>query len=241
MSDTQAVHEAVATAAGKYGVDSDRCTTLEALANAAVAAEISSGTAVASAVEAADVHIADSLAVFDTDWLSGSRKLIDVGSGLGFPGLVIAAVNPEIEVTLLDAARKKAQAAAAIARRCEIANVTSIWGRVEEIAAAGSPYRGVYDVVVARALAPLAVLVEYAAPLLRSRGSLVAWKASPDATEVAAGRVAAELVGLLVEGPHSVEPFAGSGPRTLWRARKVRPTPEAFPRRAGVAARSPLA
>jgi 16S rRNA (guanine527-N7)-methyltransferase len=231
----------VAEATARFGVDDDRGETLVELARAAVGAEISSGTSVATVVEAAQVHIADSLAVFDTDWLTGCHRMIDIGSGLGFPGLAIAAVRPEVEVTLLDGSRKKSQAAARIARRCGIANVTCIWGRAEEVAETGSPHRGRYDVVTARALAPLAVLAEYAAPLLREDGSLIAWKASPDEAEVRAGRAAAELVGLLLGEPHGVEPFAGAGGRTLWRARKVRPTPEAFPRRAGVAARSPLA
>lgn len=222
------------------GIDGRIALTLSKLAEESLNAEISSGTAISSLAEATRVHVIDSLSVFSTDWLDEARDLIDVGSGLGFPGLVIAAVRPDIEVSLLDAARKKAEAAALIAKRADVPNIRSLWGRAEELGITDSPHHAAFDVVTARALAPLPVLAEYAAPLLRDGGALIAWKAKPEPSEVSSFELACDTLGLEAEPPKDVHPFANSGDRTLWRAVKVRPTPSDYPRRTGVAARSPL-
>lgn len=211
------------------------------LAEQSISAEISSGTAIEGLREAVDVHIADSLSVLETEWLDEATSLVDIGSGLGFPGLVLAAARPDLEVVLLDAVRKKSDASALISRRCGITNATVVWGRAEEIATPGSDHCERYDIVTARALAPLAVIAEYAAPLLRREGMLVAWKGSPEPGELAAARTACEELGLEPLEPHICEPYPGSGRRTLWAARKFAPTPPRFPRRPGQAARSPLA
>jgi len=97
-----------------------------------------------------------------------------------------------------------------------------------------------FDVVTARALAALPVLCEYAAPLLREGGALVAWKGAVDAEEEADGLHAARVLGLEREGVRAVEPYAGSERRTLHVFRKVAPTPAGYPRRAGMAAKRPL-
>jgi 16S rRNA (guanine527-N7)-methyltransferase len=94
--------------------------------------------------------------------------------------------------------------------------------------------------VVARALAPLAVLCEYAAPLLALDGSLVAWKGEVGAVEALAGDRAAALLGLSSAGAVRGEPYAGSVAHHLHVFRKIAPTPAGYPRRAGVASRRPL-
>lgn len=212
---------------------------LEQIARWCVGLEIS-GTSVASVEEARDIHIADSLAGLELTALREARSIIDIGSGAGFPGLVLAVALPDARVVLVDSVRKKMEAAARLAREVGLDNVECVWGRVEEIAAVDSPHREHYDVVTARALAPLAVLLEYAAPLLRVGGSLVAWKGAPDQDELDA---AARTVGPL--GFESGEltrsrPFAASKRRSFYVARKVAPTAERFPRRPGMALKRPL-
>ena len=93
----------------------------------------------------------------------------------------------------------------------------------------------------ARAVGPLAVLVEYAAPLLSDNGVLVAWKGRRDADEERAGDAAAAQLGLAALPVLAVEPYAGSRNRHLHVYRKVGPTPPGFPRRPGMAAKRPLA
>jgi len=111
--------------------------------------------------------------------------------------------------------------------------------RAEELGAGEGS--GAYDAVTARALAPLAVLVEYAAPLLRGGGVLVAWKGARNAEEEQAGQAAAEIVGLRNDEVRNVRPFEGTLNLNLYLYSKVRSTPNQFPRRPGVASRRPLA
>ena len=100
--------------------------------------------------------------------------------------------------------------------------------------------REAYDVVTARAVAPLAVLVEYAAPLLRTGGVLVAWKGARDAAEEAGGATAAERLAMAPREVERVVPFEGAENRHLHVFEKVGPTPEGFPRRPGMARKRPL-
>jgi 16S rRNA (guanine527-N7)-methyltransferase len=111
------------------------------------------------------------------------------------------------------------------------------WARVPPALGGG---REAYDAVTARAVAGLPVLVEYAAPLLRSSGVLVAWKGRVEPDELQRGKEAASQVGMAFEDVLRVEPFAEARDRHLYVFRKVAPTPERFPRRPGVAAKRPL-
>jgi 16S rRNA (guanine527-N7)-methyltransferase len=111
--------------------------------------------------------------------------------------------------------------------------------RSEDWAAWGGA--GLYDVVTARAVAALPVLAEYGAPLLSAGGVMVAWKGSLEADELTAGAHAAAQLGLEPEAVVEVESFPGVRARNLVVYRKVAPTPERFPRRAGMAAKRPLA
>lgn len=215
-------------------------TKLEQIAEWSVGLEIS-GTAVKTAAEARKIHIADSLAGLEIPAIQEAKSIIDIGSGAGFPGLVLAVMLPDTQVTLVDSVRKKMEAAGKFARELELENLECVWGRAEEIAAIGSPHRESYDVVTARALAQLGVLLEYAAPLLRENGHLVAWKGSPDEAELAAAGVSAEILGFGPGELTSTKPFQGSRARHFYVAQKKRATDERFPRRAGVALKRPLA
>ena len=104
----------------------------------------------------------------------------------------------------------------------------------------GSP-RESFDVVTARAVASLAVLVEYAAPLLADGGQLVAWKGARDPAEELGGEEAGRIVGLSLDRVEAVEPFPGAHSRHLHFYVKTAPTPDRFPRRPGMARKRPLA
>lgn len=206
-----------------------------------------SGTAITAAEDALDVHIADSLVGLEVPVLAEAGSIADIGSGMGFPGLVLAVMLPQTQVTLVDSVRKKMEEAARIARELELENVECVWSRVEELSAVGSDARANFDVVTARALAPLAVLIEYAAPLLRDPtsdrqgGSLFAWKGQPQEDELGEAKRVAGLVGMAMNEPIEVTPFRGSGRRSIHSATKTDPTQESIPRRPGIALRRPLA
>jgi 16S rRNA (guanine527-N7)-methyltransferase len=187
--------------------------------------------------EALRVHVADSLTGLAVADLVRARAIADVGAGAGFPGLALAVALPRARVDLIESVGRKGAVIDRLARAGEVGNVRVVVARVEEFARfAGSSY----DAVTARAVAALPVLVEYAAPLLRASGVLVAWKGVVGADELRRGRRAADEVGLVLSEVLPVVPFEGARDRSLYVFRKVAPTPGRFPRRVGVAAKRPL-
>ena len=188
--------------------------------------------------------MADSLSGLEVPELSSARRIADIGAGAGFPGLVLAIAVPRAQVDLIESAGRKTAVIDRLIQASELVNARSITARVEDYARVPAPLGGgreAYDVVTARALGPLALLVEYAAPLLRPDGVLVAWKGARDEAEEAAGAAAAKEVGMTVGEVVPVQPYPASENRHLHVFRKVSPTPERYPRRTGVARKRPLA
>jgi 16S rRNA (guanine527-N7)-methyltransferase len=209
----------------------------------ALVAEPDPHTTVSEPERARDIHIADSLSGLEVDDLARARRIADVGAGAGFPGLVLAIALPHAKVDLIESAGRKTAVIDRLIQAAKVENARSVTARVEEWAATAPELgggRGAYNAVTARALASLPVVVEYAAPLLRHDGVLVAWKGTVDDTEQRLGRAAASKVGMSLEEVRRVEPFAGARDRHLVVFRKVQPTPGGFPRRPGMAAKRPL-
>ncbi len=203
-----------------------------------VAAAPISITSVRSVDEAVEVHVADSLTGLLVPALRDAGSVADLGSGGGFPGLVLAVALPRAKVTLVESVVKKAAFMERAAHELGLRNVATLPVRAEDWAAGG----GTQDIVTARALAPLATLVEYAAPLLSDEGTLVAWKGPGGDSEEAGGRAAAEVLGMsppeLLEVPRSS--VRGGGERRLYVSSKVSRTPTGYPRRAGMARKRPI-
>jgi 16S rRNA (guanine527-N7)-methyltransferase len=209
----------------------------------ALAAEPDPHTSVSDPERAREVHVADSLSGLEVPSLASARRIADVGAGAGFPGLVLAVALPSARVDLIESVGRKAAVIDRLIQAAKVVNARSVVARAEDwarlpVALGGG--REAYEAVTARAVAGLPVLVEYAAPLLKASGVLVAWKGRVGADELRLGRGAADEVGLALEDVLSVEPFAGARDRHLYVFRKVAPTPERFPRRAGMAAKRPL-
>jgi 16S rRNA (guanine527-N7)-methyltransferase len=209
----------------------------------ALAAEPDPPTTVRAPAEAIDGHVADSLSGLAVPDLSRARRIADVGAGAGFPGLALAVALPGASVDLIESAGRKSAVTERLARAAELTNARAVTARAEEWGAAPAAAgggAGAYDAVVVRAVAALPVLAEYAAPLLRIHGVLVAWKGARDEAEEAAGRAAAEQLGLVAEDVLRVEPFDGARDRHLHVYRKAAPTPSRYPRRPGMAVKRPL-
>ena len=211
---------------------------------AALAAEPDPHTSVSDPQAAFDVHVADSLSGLEVAKLSGARPRAAGGAGGGGPRPRLALAIPRAEVDLIESAGRKTALIDRLIQAAELENARSIPARAEDFAripAALGGGREAYDAVTARAVGPLAVLVEYAAPLLREGGVLVAWKGARDSAEEAAGAAAAERVGMAVKEVVPVQPYPASENRHLHVFRKIAPTPPGFPRRAGMARKRPLA
>jgi 16S rRNA (guanine527-N7)-methyltransferase len=206
----------------------------------ALAAEPDPHTTVHEPAEALDVHVADSLVGLRVPALRDARRIADLGAGAGFPGLVLAAALPDAQVDLIESTRRKCEVIERLAEAAGLGDrARALPVRAEDWARADGAET--YDVVTARALAPLAVICEYAAPLLSVDGVLVAWKGARGAEEEEAGARAAAQLGLGAAEVIPVEPYLGSRNRNLHVYSKVTPTPPKFPRRAGMATKRPLA
>ncbi len=229
--------ETVAGLAVGHGLGAEAVSALHALLYA-LSAEESPPTTVREPREALDVHLADSLSGLGIAALAASSTIADVGAGAGFPGLALAAALPGASVDLIEATARKCAVIGRLGAAAGLANFRAVAARAEEWA--GGAGAVTYDAVTARAVAPLAVLVEYAAPLLYLGGVLVAWTGRREADEEGAADVAAATVGLSPASVIDVEPFPTARDRHLHVFAKVSATPAAFPRRPGRAAKRPL-
>jgi 16S rRNA (guanine527-N7)-methyltransferase len=198
-----------------------------------LAAEEHAPTPIREPAQAVDAHVADSLSGLAV--VGAPRHIADLGSGAGFPGLVLAAARPGASVILVESVGRKA---AWLERATATLGLDNVQVRGERVEAWRPDGR--IDLVTARALASLPVLVEYAAPLLAPGGRLVAWKGDPDPAEEADGRAAAAALGLEESAVVPVQPFPGVRDRRLYVYAKVAETPPGYPRRAGAAAKRPL-
>jgi 16S rRNA (guanine527-N7)-methyltransferase len=193
-------------------------------------------TAVHAAAGIVDHHIADSLVALEFEAVSRASTLLDMGSGAGAPGLPLAIALPRASVTLLDSNARKCRFIEHAIRACHLDHAVAVAARAEAWPAGA----GRFEVVTARALGPLDVVAEYAAPLLCVGGSLIAWRGRRDPLAEQRARIASEILGLMAADPVRVDPFPGAQNRHLHLMVKVRDTPERFPRRVGVAAKRPL-
>jgi len=198
--------------------------------------EPSSITAVRDPRDGVNLHVADSLTGLGLDVVRAATSAADLGSGGGFPGLVLAIALPDAHVSLVESVGRKA----AFLRRAVAALGLENTGVVQARAEAWPGGIGRHDLVTARALAPLSVVLEYAAPLLALEGALVAWKGRRDPTEERGGRAAAAILGMSPPRPYDVSGRARARHRTLFVSSKVDSTPNRFPRRPGVARKRPL-
>jgi 16S rRNA (guanine527-N7)-methyltransferase len=186
------------------------------------------------------VHVEDSLSGLEL--VGAPERLADVGSGAGFPGLVLAAALPATRVDLIESVSRKGEFIERAIAAAGIDNARVLNARSEEWAAEAAPEGGreAYDVVTARAVGRLSTLAELASPLLREGGVLVAWKGRRNADEEAELERAAKRLAMRPEQIRAVGPYAGSENRHLHLIRKSGPTPLELPRRPGIAKKRPF-
>ena len=191
------------------------------------------------AVQSVNEHLVDSLSVCRfIPRIAGSQTCIDVASGAGLPGVVAAIARTDLSVTLLDAGVRRTRFLADVAAALPDHGLTVVTARAEM--AAHGELREVFDVVLARAVAPLASLVELALPFLRTGGRLLAMKTAAARDEIDAAGYAVETCGGCLAACHEVSWPGLRGPRLIVEVAKVCPTPAGLPRRDGVPQRRPL-
>ena len=185
-------------------------------------------------------HFLDSLTGLLVREIAPHERVADIGSGAGFPGLVLAVARPAARYCLVEATGKKVAFLAAAAEALALRNVEIVSSRVEEVGQHAS-YRETCDLVVSRAVAPLPVVLEYGLPLTRVGGQLIAYKGPEAERQVADSGAALEALGGEVRRLKAVSLPREMGERVLVLVEKTAPTPPAYPRRPGTPAKRPLA
>lgn len=219
----------------RYGLGVEVSKKLESLVRIVVEDE-RAPTTIRQPEDVVDRHIADSLSILELEGVEVAGRVADVGSGAGFPGVVLAIARPSAEVFLVESVAKKCRFMEGAVEALGLSNATVVCARVEEWREGLESC----DLVTVRAVASLGVLAEYGAPLLRLGGKLVAWKGACDGREEVDAVTAADTLGLEMDGPIGVTPHEGAQNHRLYLFNKVRATPERFPRRAGMARKRPI-
>ena len=196
-------------------------------------------TAVLDDEEMIDRHFIDSLTVLKTGLIPDTGNLIDVGTGAGFPGLVLAMARPELRVTLLDAQKKRLSFLQAVCEATGTTNTLLVHARAED-GAQKKEMREQFDVATARALAPMNVLSEYLLPFVRKGGCALCWKGPALKDEIESGKRAAYLLGGSLETAVSCQVEGREWQHMILPIRKVQFTPKQYPRKAGIPKQNPL-
>jgi 16S rRNA (guanine527-N7)-methyltransferase len=219
----------------RYGLPPDAGSQLTALL-AALTDDPHAPTTVRDPKTAIRDHLADSLVALELPEVRTASAVADLGAGAGLPGLPLAIALTGATVALVESNGRKCAFVRQAAQACGLSNVRVVHARAEEWADG----LGQSDLVTARALAPLAVVAEYAAPLLAVGGVLVAWRGRRDPEDEATALRAADELGLEARPPLAVSPYPGALHRHLHVLLKTGETPARFPRRAGMARKRPL-
>ncbi len=219
----------------RFGLSTEQLALLEAF-GAILAWDELAPTTVREPLRVRDDHLADALVALELPVVSGARVIADLGSGAGVPGIPLAIARPRAKVFLVEGNARKCEFLASVAADLPLPNAEVVNARAENWRAG----IGACDVVTARALAPLDVIAEYAAPFLKLGGALVAWRGRREEAGEADAARAAALLGLEISEPVRVEPYPRAEHRHLHVFTKIAQTPSRFPRRDGVARKRPL-
>ena len=194
-------------------------------------------TAITEFDEVMDKHFLDSVYLFRSIKLEADYKLIDIGTGAGFPGIPLKIVFPELKITLLDSLNKRVGFLNDLIEELNLNNIEAIHGRAEDIAR-NKAYRASYDIAVSRAVANLSTLSEYCLPFVKIGGKFVSYKSGDCADEVDNAKAAIHLLGGKI---NKIDEFSYSNnSRSFIVIDKVMNTSSKYPRKAGLTSKKPL-
>ena len=165
--------------------------------------------------------------------------VIDVGTGAGFPGLVLKIYFPSMELVLLDSLQKRIKFLETVVSELGLSGVSCVHGRAEETARQ-KDYRERFDLALSRAVARLSVLSEYTLPFVRIGGSLLALKGAKYAEEMAEAEAAAKILGGKAPTAKTIKLPGLDDGRAIVRIDKMKATPKAYPRKSGTPEKKPL-
>lgn len=196
-------------------------------------------TAITEDDEIIQKHFIDSIKVFKCEELKNARKIIDIGTGGGFPGIPMKIINPASKIVLLDSLNKRINFLNEVIRELGLENIDTIHGRAEDFAQEAK-YREKFDAAVSRAVANLAVLSEFCLPYVKVGGYFVALKGPAIDEEMKNAKNAIKLLGGEVERILKVDIEGSDLNHNLVVIKKIKETPKKYPRKAGMVTKNPL-
>ena len=181
-------------------------------------------------------HFIDSLTI--EKYIEQSQKVIDVGTGAGFPGIPLSIIKQNIEITLLDSLNKRITFLNEIVSSLQLKNIKTVHARVEEFAK-NKKEREIYDIATSRAVAPLNVLLEYLLPLVKVGGYCICMKGS-NIEEIKEAEKALEILGGKIEKIENINLPDSDIKRNIIVVKKIKQTPSKYPRKPGTPSKEPI-
>lgn len=184
-------------------------------------------------------HFIDSLAIVKATDIHKVNRVIDIGTGAGFPGIPLKIAFPHLEIVLLDSLKKRINFLDEVIKVLGLEKITTIHGRAEDFAKQ-KKYRETFDLCVSRAVASLNVLSEYCLPFVETDGYFISYKSGKIEKELIASEKAVKILGGTIELKIKFNLADTDAQRTFVIIHKVKNTPKKYPRKAGLPAKEPI-
>lgn len=182
-------------------------------------------------------HFVDSMTI--ASYIEKNTKLIDVGTGAGFPGIPLKIIREDIEITLLDSLNKRVNFLKEVIEQLGLNQIKAIHSRVEEIGKDNN-YRETFDYATSRAVANLSTLAEYLIPLVKTQGCCISMKGPNIEEEVQQSKKAISILGGKIEKIEKIQLPTSDMDRNIIVIRKIKQTPSKYPRKSGMPAKEPI-